>query len=203
VRKIVIAPLLALALTIPAAGSALATGAGVADISRGGHSASESSKGGSVKTGPAKGGKADRHSKPKRVRFVGIGTVTSVDPEANTVSLTFRKGSSKGLRGRTVDVSVTASTRIRRNGPLAKLGDIVAGDRVKIEGVRIASTYVAIHVKAKGVKAAKPVDDGTVPTPAPTPSPDPTPTPTPDPTVTPTPDPTVTPTPTPDPSSTI
>ena len=168
-RKIVVAPLLALVLTIPTAGSALAIGSGGTDVSRSGHSSSA-----------AKGGRTDvdRHSKPKQVRFAGVGTVTSVDPDGETLTLTFRKGSSKGLRGRSVEVAVTAATRIRRNGAAADLSDVLVGDRVNVEGARTGSTYLAVRISAKGAEA---VDDVPAPEPSVLPTPDPTLDPTPSP----------------------
>ena len=181
-RKTAIVPLLALVLTLPAAAPALASGSGAA-ISRSGHSASD-----------GKDGRTDgrRHAKPKRIRFVAIGTVTAIDQAGSTLSLTVRGGNSKVSRGKSVDVAIADTTVIRRNGAVAVLADVLVGDRVFVQGIRTASSYSAFRVVAR---SAKTVDDGVEPDPTVSPAPEPTPTPdstsTPD--STPTPDSTSTP----------
>ena len=157
-RKTVVVPLLALALTLPAAAPALASGSG--STGRGGHSVSDD------RSDRAESG---RLTKPKRVRFVEIGTVTSVDATAGTVTLVVKGGSKRQLRGTSLTVNVTDSTRIRRNGEKATLADLVAGDRVMVEGTRTDSGYSALRVRARSAKS-----DDVTPTPEPSDSPTPT-----------------------------
>lgn len=175
-RKIVIAPLLALALTIPAVAPALASGS--TDRSRASHGAAAHRSDRTQVEDRLTG----RHGKPKRIRFVEIGTIGAIDATGSTLTLTVRRGTTKAIRGGSVDIGLTTDTVIRRNGDDAALSDLQAGDRVVVEGVRTGSSYVALRVRAR---TAKTLDDGTGPTPTPSPSVTPTPAPTPVPTPTP------------------
>jgi hypothetical protein len=173
VRKIAVVPLLALVLSVPAAAPALADGV---EGARGGHSSAKS-----------EGGRSDagRHAKPKRIRFTEIGTVTATDQDGDTLTLTVQRGSIKALRGRALSVGITVTTVIHRDCARAELGDVLAGDRVVVEGVRTETSYIALHVRARSART--PGGDAT-PTPSVTPTPSPTSTPsvTPTPTATPT-----------------
>jgi hypothetical protein len=155
VRKTVAVPLLALALTLPAAAPALASGSRSTEHS--GHSVTDD------RTGRAEAG---RLTKPTRVRFAQIGTVTAVDPTAGTVTLVAKGGKKHQFTGSSLTVSVTDATAIRRNGEVATLADLVVGDRLLVEGTRTSSGYVALRLRARSAKTGD-----VVPTPEPTDSP--------------------------------
>lgn len=157
-RKTVAAPLLALALTLPVAAPALADGSG--STQRSGHSVTDDR---------SDHGESGRLTKPKRVRFAEIGTVTSADPTAGTVTLVVKVGTTRQLRGTSLTVKVTDGTKIRRNGEKATLAELVAGDRVLVEGTRTDAVYVAFRVRARSAKT-----DDVTPTPEPSDSPTPT-----------------------------
>jgi hypothetical protein len=190
VRKIVIVPLLALALALPAAAPALAAGSGArsehsstddrANDPAGHRSGRSDDKGKDAgrKDVGRKDDKGDKdRAKPRRLRFIELGTVASVDESAGTLTLTVRRGKFKALGTGVVNISVTADTAIRRDGADAALADLVSGDRVVVEGVRTGSTLVAGRVWVRG---AKPVDGELPELPLPSVTPTPvTPTPTP------------------------
>ena len=191
-RKIVVVPLLALAMALPAAAPALATSGARSEHSSAADRADDSGGGRSGRSAD-QGKDAGRHdgehrAKPKRIRFIELGMVASVDESAGSLALTVRRGKYKALGTAVVDISVTADTAVRRDGADAELADLVSGDRVVVEGVRTGSTLVAKRVWARGVK---PVDGDLPELPQPSATPQPSVSPTP---VTPTP---VTPTPSP------
>jgi hypothetical protein len=128
VRKLVIAPLIALALSIPAAAPALAAG----------HPGSSSSSGSTDHQGEGSG-----HGKAKQHWFVDSGTLTAADASASTVTFTLQRGTNKKLRGTDVTVSVSADTVIRRDRAAATLTDLAAGDRIAVQGYRTSTTFVA------------------------------------------------------------
>ena len=87
--------------------------------------------------------------------FTANGKVTAVDGD----SFTFHaKGGSKALHGTDVTVSVTDTTKMRRNGAKALVSDLQVGDRVNVNGSRAGDgTLTARHVNAHGPAA----DDST------------------------------------------
>jgi hypothetical protein len=167
VRKIVVAPLLALVLSIPVAGPALASGSD--NAGRSGASRSERSH-------------EVRHGKAKRIRFVELGTVATVNQADHSLTISVRRGLGQVSRGGSVTVGVTDGTAIRRNGLKADLDELVAGDRVLVEGKRNGNSYVAVRIRARAAKVAdapSPATPTVTPTPSTTPSVTPTPSATP------------------------
>ena len=213
-RKMIAAPLLALALSIPAAAPALAhtrTALGQAV-----HGSSDGSGTGGHASGSGGGsghdGRTDRH-RPDRVLFEGGGTVTAVDATAATLTFTVERGVSHALHGQSVTVSVPALARIRRDGATATLADVVAGDHVRVRGFHTGTGYTVLRVEAEDATATPEPSESAEPTesaepsstaeptasapthrPRPSRSPRPTATPTGTPSVTPTTTPSVTPT---------
>ncbi|WP_019876573.1 hypothetical protein [Sporichthya polymorpha] len=103
-------------------------------------------------------GKKKGHSKPT---FVHNGKVTAVDAEAATLTFVVRGGQVKALRGCTLTVIVTPTTKINLNKGAATLVELEAGDQVNVKGTtsRDATTgdvtYTATRVSA-AAKPAKP-----------------------------------------------
>jgi len=176
VRKIVVGPLLALALIVPAAAPALAhSGAGFAHS---GHSTPTTSAT-STPTTPGKNAVGD-HGRPARTMFEGGGLVTAVDSAAGTFSLQLDGRKNHRLRGLIITVTVNDATHLRRNKVAAKLSDVLVGDRVTVDGVKNGTTYIAHKVCVTSLNVhptATPTPTET-PTSAPTASPTPTDTPT-------------------------
>jgi hypothetical protein len=87
--------------------------------------------------------------------FTANGKVTAVDGD----SFTFHaKGGSKDLHGTDVTVTVTDTTKMRRNGAKAQVSDLQVGDRVNVNGSRADDgSLTARHVNAHGPAA----DDST------------------------------------------
>jgi hypothetical protein len=143
VRKLVAAPLLALALIIPAATPALAHGNSAAGDQSGHSSAGDSSK-------RADDGVKNKHDKPVRSLFTSAGPVTAVDTSADTITYTVRGGSNKALRGTSVTISITALTLLTRNDDDATVDDIQVGDHVAVRGLNRGALSVAFRVEADG-----------------------------------------------------
>jgi hypothetical protein len=103
-------------------------------------------------------GKAKKvgHSKPA---FVHAGRVSSVDAAAGTVSFVVRGGQNKALRGCVLTVVVTADTKLLRNGVVATVAELGAGDHVNVKGTSAKDattsevTYTAKRIAAAGAKA--------------------------------------------------
>jgi hypothetical protein len=120
------------------------------------------------------------HGKSK-MHFTANGKVTAVDADSFTMHV---KGGSKDLHGSDVTVTVTDTTKMRRNGAKATVADLQVGDRVNAVGSRGSDgTLTARHVNAHGPDATDTTTtedpaptDGTTPTDSPTPTPTPTPT---------------------------
>lgn len=93
--------------------------------------------------------------------FTANGKVTAVDGD----SFTFHaKGGSKDLHGTDVTVTVTDTTKMRRNGAKAAVADLQVGDRVNVNGSRADDgSLTARHVNAHGAAADDSTDatDGT------------------------------------------
>jgi hypothetical protein len=87
--------------------------------------------------------------------FTANGKVTAVDAD----SFTFHaKGGSRALHGTDVTVSVTDTTKMRRDGAKATVADLQVGDRVNVNGSRADDgSLTARHVNAHGPTA----DDAT------------------------------------------
>lgn len=130
------------------------------------------------------------HSKS---HFTANGKVTAVGTDSFTMHV---KGGSKDLHGTDVTVTVTDTTKMRRNGAKATVADLQVGDRVNAVGSRAADgTLTARHVNAHGPDAPAPAASSSpTPTdsssPAPTDSSSPAPTDSSSPTVSPSPTPT-------------
>jgi hypothetical protein len=98
--------------------------------------------------------------------FTATGTITAVDQAAGTVTVA-AKGGTKDVRGKTVTVSVGATTRIRVGGAGKALADLAAGYRVTVVGVRRDSTYTAGRIEAtKAVKHSPAPSGDATPEPA-------------------------------------
>lgn len=99
---------------------------------------------------PAKPAKAKAKAKAKHEHnlFVNAGTVTAVDATAGTLTFTVRGGRDKALRGKPLTVTVTATTKIRRNDADAKLAAVVVGDHVNVKGTKKAGVYTATRIAA-------------------------------------------------------
>jgi uncharacterized membrane protein len=83
----------------------------------------------------------------RKTPFTVVGTVSAVDPTAGTVSVAVRSGM-RDLRGRTVTVTVTGSTRVRYNDAAASLSTLPVGARVTVVGTRGDSGLTAAKVVA-------------------------------------------------------
>jgi hypothetical protein len=93
------------------------------------------------------------HGKSK-MHFTANGKVTAVDATGSTFTF-HAKGGSKALHGTDVTVSVTDTTKMRRNGAKATLADLQVGDRVTVNGARADDgSLTARHVNANGPAAA-------------------------------------------------
>jgi len=104
--------------------------------------------------GHAKNGTHANHGKSK-THFTANGKVTAVDATSFTMHV---KGGSKDLHSTDVTVTVTDTTKMRRNGVKATLADLQVGDKVNSHGARGEDgTLTARHVNAHGPAA----DDST------------------------------------------
>ena len=148
-RKAVVVSMLALTLSIPAAPALAASGHG--------HHAPAVSKEGHAKPG-----------KGVRTRFTLGGRLVSADDAGSTVTVRVQGGKDKALRRQQVTVTVSSTAVVRRNGAVVALTDLVAGDHVRVSGLRTGTTYAASRVVAEGVAVPTPTDS---PTPAPAPTP--------------------------------
>jgi hypothetical protein len=94
------------------------------------------------------------HKKPK-VKFSLAGRLVSADTTANTLTFTVH-GGKKAQRNTDVTVAVTPDTRIKRNGKVATLAALQAGDHVSIKGTHVGTTYTAtkVHARARHHKPA-------------------------------------------------
>ena len=93
------------------------------------------------------------HGKPAPVRFTATGTVTSVDSTAGTVTLA-DKGGSRDLHGKTVTVTVSATTKVTLDDAPATLDKIQPGDHVAANGTRgTGGALNAKHVNAESAPA--------------------------------------------------
>jgi hypothetical protein len=111
------------------------------------------------------------HGKSKQ-HFTANGKVTAVDAGGFTMHV---KGGSKALHGTDATVTVTDTTKVRRNGAKASVSDLQVGDRVTVNGSRADDgTLTARHVHAHGPDAAETTTDDSAATPSPTDSPAPT-----------------------------
>jgi hypothetical protein len=154
VRKAVVVSLLALSLSIPAA-PALA--------------AAHSSKAPSVSR--------VKPDKPAKARFAAGGRLASVDVAAGTLTFRVQGGKDKALRRQLVTVTVADTAVVRRDGAVVGLGDLVAGDHVRVSGLRNASTFTVTRVAAESRVVPVPAPSETeMPEPAETPTPTPSPT---------------------------
>ena len=103
--------------------------------------------------------------------FTANGKVTAVSGDTFTMHA---KGGSKDLHGTDVMVTVTDSTKMRRNGAKATVADLQVGDWANVVGTRGSDgTFTARHVNAHGPDAPAPTDSSS---PAPTDSSSPAPT---------------------------
>ena len=121
------------------------------------------------------------HGKSK-MHFTANGKVTAVATDSFTMHV---KGGSKDLHGTDVTVTVTDTTKMRRNGAKATVADLQVGDRLNANGSRAADgTLTARHVNAHGPDASDSTDTsstdtgstdaGSTPSPSPTDTPAPT-----------------------------
>ena len=100
-------------------------------------------------------GKKKGHAK---ATFVHAGKVTAV--AADSVSFVVRGGQVKALRGCTITVMVTETTKVNRNDAPASLATVVVGDHVNVKGTTAKNaesgviTYTATRVAADGKPAS-------------------------------------------------
>ncbi len=100
-------------------------------------------------------GKKKGHSKPA---FVHAGKVTAV--AADSVSFVVRGGQVKALRGCTITVVVTSTTKVNRNDGPSSLASVLVGDHVNVKGTTAKNaetgivTYTATRVSADGKAAS-------------------------------------------------
>ena len=107
------------------------------------------------------------HGKSK-MHFTANGKVTAVDTDSFTMHV---KGGSKDLHGTDVTVTVTDTTKMRRDGAKATVADLQVGDRVNVVGARGSDgTLTARHVNAHGPDAT---DTTSTDSPSPSASPSP------------------------------
>ena len=86
-----------------------------------------------------------------KTHFTANGKVTAVDATSFTMHV---KGGSKDLHGTDVTVTVSDTTKMRRNGAKATVADLQVGDKVNVHGARNADgTFTARHVNAHGPAA--------------------------------------------------
>ena len=104
-------------------------------------------------------GQTSTHANQSKSHFTANGKVTAVDATSFTMHV---KGGSKDLHGTDVTVTVTDSTKMRRDGAKATVADLQVGDRVNSHGTRGADgTLTARHVNAHGPAADGSTDDST------------------------------------------
>jgi hypothetical protein len=151
VRKAVVVSLLALSLSIPAAPALAAHGPQSPAVSKVSHA---------------------KPAKAVKVRFVAAGRLVSADAAAGTLTFRVQGGKDKALRKQLLTVTVASTTVVRRNGVLATLSDLVAGDHVNISGLRTGTAYAAVRVAVEGLVIPAPTPTETAaPTVAPAPAP--------------------------------
>ena len=98
------------------------------------------------------------HGKSK-THFTANGKVTAVDATSFTMHV---KGGSKDLHGTDVTVTVSDTTKMRRDGAKATVADLQVGDKVNVHGARGSDgTFTARHVNAHGPAADGSTDDST------------------------------------------
>jgi uncharacterized protein DUF5666 len=96
-------------------------------------------------------GQTSTHANQSKSHFTANGKVTAVDATSFTMHV---KGGSKDLHGTDVAVTVTDTTKMRRDGAKATVADLQVGDRVNSHGTRGADgTLTARHVNAHGPAA--------------------------------------------------
>jgi hypothetical protein len=89
---------------------------------------------------------ADRVSK-RRLPFTAVGSLVATDAAAGTATVAVRAGV-RDLRGKTVTVAVTATTKIRCNDAAVALSALPAGARVTVVGTRAGTGLTASKLNA-------------------------------------------------------
>lgn len=97
--------------------------------------------------------KKKAHTKPA---FVHGGTVTAVNATTTPTTLTFvvRGGQNKALRGCTLTVVLTATTKITRNNADSSLGSIEVRDHVNVKGTTALDSAGKVVYTATRIAAA-------------------------------------------------
>ena len=104
-------------------------------------------------------GASSTHTNQSKSHFTANGKVTAVSDTSFTMHV---KGGSKDLHGTDVTVTVTDTTKMRRNGAKATVADLQVGDKVNVHGARgTDGTFTARHVNAHGPAADGSTDDST------------------------------------------
>jgi hypothetical protein len=119
----------------------------------------------------AKHGSSDAPAahQPAKVAFTATGTITAVDTAAGTVTVA-AKGGTRDVRGKTVTIAVTATTRIRLNSKNKSLAALAAGDKISAVGFDRSAVYTATKIEAT-IVPVKHSPTPAVSTPAPSASP--------------------------------
>jgi hypothetical protein len=114
-------------------------------------------------------GKHKQKGKKAHAKFNLGGGITAVDAAAGTVTFRVHGGKFKALRKTELTVTVADGARVRRNGAVVTLADLVVGDHVRVKGVRgTDGVWTANRVTAEARdNQAEPGDDngGTTPEP--------------------------------------
>lgn len=145
---------LAVALVLPVAGGTVASAATLT------HSAA---------------GKSDHGKKVKEKArtVVYAGTVTAVDVQAATLTLTVHGGRDKKVRNTSLTLTVPDSVKVIRNGQNATLAAIQTGDRVNVQTRQTTQAVTVTRVVAKAVDSTPETEPTTPATPGTDPTPDP------------------------------
>jgi hypothetical protein len=136
-RSFATAALVALALVVPSSGAASAASWKSAECPTATVQAAAATK--AVKAQKkAKKAKKAKKSKSVHVKFNLGGKFCSVD--GSTLVFVVHGGQDKGLRGKTLGVTVAENAVIMRNDAPATLADLQAGDHVRVKGTRVKTT---------------------------------------------------------------
>lgn len=92
----------------------------------------------------------------KLIKFTAAGYVTSVGTD--TLSLTLDvNGGNQRMKGQSMTVNVPSTARVTREGVVATLADLLPGDHVAIQGIRVDTTFTAIKVHVDAPVVVEPV----------------------------------------------
>jgi len=108
-------------------------------------------------TAPKGDGTGHHHGKKAPRHFTATGVFVSADSSGNTFTMDVKAGSRDLHRVKAVVMTVTSKTKFSRNESAASLSNLVAGDRVSVNGLRGPNgEFDALHVNARSKPAPKP-----------------------------------------------